>query len=133
MTHLLTPDLDLLEQNPEVKSHIYQQIMEFEPFVTPDTVISVIAKDPAKLALQYESENKEFDPVELSKMYRISISLAEDGGKLEAEGLHLDVFEAIKIAKENVLKKLALIQDSVISQQDRLIEINHVLSNRHLH
>ena len=133
MTSLLNPTIELIEHNPEVKSYIYQQIMEFEPYVTPETVVAVIAKDPRKLALQYESEGKEFDMKELRKLYRIAISLKEGDTKIEAEGLHSDIFEAIGLAKQNLLAKLIAIHDSVVSQQDRLIEINHFLQNPVLH
>lgn len=125
--------VDLLENNPEVKSFIYQQIVEFEPFVTPQTVVAVLAKNPSKLALQLETDQKEFDPKELKKMYRIAIILSEGESRIEAEGLHKDVFVAIRMAKEALLKKLVLIQDSVVSQQDRLVEINHFLQNPVLH
>lgn len=38
---------DLLENvDPEVKSYICQVLMELEPYTTPETVITVTAKDP---------------------------------------------------------------------------------------
>ena len=133
MANLLHPTIELLENSPEVKSFIYQQIMEFEPYVTPQTVVAVLAKNPSKLALQFETDQKEFDPQELKKMYRIAIVLSEADTRIEAEGLHADIFQAIKLAKENLLKKLVVIQDSIVSQQDRLMEINHFLQNPVLH
>ncbi len=133
MASLQTPTIELIEQNPEVKSHVYQQIMEFEPFITSETIISVIAKNPLKLALQYETEGKEFDKKALSKMYRIAISLKEDDTRLDAEAVHEDIFEAIRLAKEALLVKLIEIQDSMVSTQDRQIEINHFLQNPVLH
>ncbi|WP_295900661.1 hypothetical protein [uncultured Bdellovibrio sp.] len=133
MTTLLNPTIQLIEQNPEVKSFIYQQISEFEPFVTPQTVVAVVARDPKKLALQYETDGKEFTREGLKKLYRIAIVLNESGTTVEAEGVHEDIFEAIKAAKDNLLTKLVAIQDSVISQQDRIIEINHYLQHPVLH
>ncbi|MEK2646921.1 hypothetical protein [Bdellovibrio sp. BCCA] len=133
MTTLLNPTIQLIEQNPEVKSFIYQQISEFEPFVTPQTVVAVVARDPKKLALQYETDGKEFTREGLKKLYRIAIVLNESGTTVEAEGVHQDIFEAIKAAKDNLLTKLVAIQDSVISQQDRIIEINHYLQHPVLH
>lgn len=133
MAHLLNPQIELLESNPEVKSYIYQQLMEFEPYVTPDTVLAVTAKNPRKLALQYESENKDFDMKELSKMYRIAISISEEGHSVSAEGVHHDIYSAIKLAKDNLMLKLMEIHDSVVSQQDRIIEINHIMQSGTLH
>lgn len=133
MTTLLNPTIELMEQNPEVKSFIYQQIAEFENFVTPQTVVAVVARDPRKLALQYEAEGKDFDPKKLKKLHRIAIVLTEDKAKAEAEGVHEDIFEAIRLAKVNLMQKLVAIQDSVVSQQDRIIEINHYLQHPVLH
>ncbi|MFS4458601.1 hypothetical protein [Bdellovibrio sp. HCB2-146] len=133
MSTFLNPTIELIEQNPEVKSFIYQQIADFEPFVTPQTVVAVVARDPKKLALQYETEGREFSVAELKKLYRIAIVLKEDDTSVSAEGVHEDIFQAIKLAKENLLKQLIEIQDSVISQQDRIIEINHYLQHPVLH
>lgn len=133
MSTLLNPTIQLIEQNPEVKSFIYQQIAEFENFVTPQTVVAVIARDPRKLALQYETEGKDSSPESLRKLYRIAIVLTESGTSMEAEGVHEDIYEAIKSAKHNLMQKLLEIQDSVVSQQDRIKEINHFLQHPVLH
>ncbi|MBO9667615.1 MAG: hypothetical protein J7501_12475 [Bdellovibrio sp.] len=133
MTNLQNPTIQLIEENPEVKSFIYQQIAEFEDFVTPQTVVTVVARNPKKLALQYEAEGKEFTRRDLSKLYRIAIVLNEADAKVEAEGVHEDIFIAIKMAKDNLMAKLMEIHDSMISQQDRLVEINHYLQHPSLH
>ena len=133
MSTFLNPTIELIEQNPEVKSFIYQQIADFEPFVTPQTVVTVVARDPKKLALQYETEGRDFSVADLKKLYRIAIVLKEDDTSVSAEGVHEDIFQAIKLAKENLLQQLIEIQDSVISQQDRIIEINHYLQHPVLH
>lgn len=133
MSTLLNPTIQVIEENPEVKSFIYQMIAEFDAFVTPQTVVTVVARDPKKLAIQYETEGKDFSPGELKKLYRIAIVLNEGGTKMEAEGVHQDIFQAIKMAKDLLMKELVAIQDSVVSQQDRLIEINHYLQHPVLH
>lgn len=125
--------VDLDNVSPEVKSYIYQVISEFEPFTTSETQIAVIAKDPLKLITQLEANGVDYDRTELKKMYRISITLSEDGAKVEEEGLHEDIFAAIRLAKDNMLKTLAEIQDSVVSNQDRTMQINEALSNGTVH
>jgi hypothetical protein len=133
MSTLLKPTIQVLDKNPEVKSFIYQMISEFDQFVTPQTIVTVTAKDPRKLSLQYEAEGKIISTQELRRLYRISIELNEGDAKAEAEGVHEDIFQAIKIAKDNLLLQLIAIQDSVVSQQDRLIEINHYLQPMVVH
>lgn len=127
MSTLLNPTIQIIEQSAEVKSYIYQMMNEFEAFVTPQTIVTVIAKDPKKLAIQYETDGKEISPEELKKLHRINIALSEGDSKVEAEGVHEDIFTAIKMAKENLMKELVAIHDTVVSQQDRLMEINHYL------
>jgi ribosome-associated translation inhibitor RaiA len=137
MSDLLNPGLELLEialeDSPEVKSYVYQQIAEFQPYVTPQTIVAVILKDPTKLALQYEAEGKEFEMKDLKSLYRISISLKEGKAKITAEGVDKDIFVAIRIAKDILLKKLVAIQDSVVTQQERNMEIHHALQNTMIH
>jgi ribosome-associated translation inhibitor RaiA len=122
-------NFDLSHVSPEVKSYIYQTIMEFEPYTTPETIVAVIAKDPLKLISQLEAEGTDYDRVELKKMYRISISLSEEGAKIEEEGLAENIYDAIRIAKDKLVKVLSEIQDNVISNQDRTIQINGILQH----
>jgi ribosome-associated translation inhibitor RaiA len=120
---------DLSNVSPEVKSYIYQTILEFEPFTTPETVVAVVAKDPLKLISQLDADGEDFDRTELKRMYRISISLVEDGTKIEEEGLAEDIYDAIKMAKDKLIAVLSEIQDSAISSQDRTVQINTILEH----
>lgn len=125
---------DLLENvDPEVKSYICQVLMELEPFTTPDTIITVTAKDPLKLISKFEADGVDYERTELKKMHRISISMAEDGAKVEEEGLHEDIYAAIRLAKDKIAKTLIEIQDNVISNQDRHAQINTALKNGSVH
>lgn len=133
MAHPLNPKIEVIEADPEVKSYIYQQIAEFEPYVTPETVVAVVARDPRKLAIQLETDGKEMPPEELRKMYRIAIVLREGDTTIQEEGLDENVYEAIRLAKARLMAKLAAIQDSVISTGDRVAQINDVLQNTMLH
>jgi ribosomal subunit interface protein len=137
VANLLNPEIAVLEQaledSPEVKSYVYQQIAEFEPYITPQTIVAVILKDPLKLALQYEAAGKDVDPQELKSLYRISISLREDEAKISAEGVDKDIFTAIRMAKDELLKKLMAIQDNVESQKERNMAIHHAMQNTMIH
>lgn len=133
MTTLPNATIDVLVNNPDVKSFIYQQIVDFDCFVTPQTVIHVLARDPNKLAIQYETEGKDFAPKDLKKLFRLAIMLTEGETTMEAEGVSENIYTAIKMAKDNLMQKLLAIQDSVVSHQDRLVEINHYLQYRALH
>ncbi|GIL17595.1 MAG: hypothetical protein BroJett040_13460 [Oligoflexia bacterium] len=135
------PKIELKNIGPEVKSFIYQAIVEFEPFTTPDTVVSVVAKDPLQLIHSASSEESAIDIVEselprpekLKKMYRIAITLSEGDTHITEEALHKNIFEAIRLAKEKIIKTMSDIQDEVISNQDRQIQIQHALASGQVH
>ena len=124
---------DLEDVDPEVKSYILQTLMDLEPFTTPDTIVTVTAKDPLKLISKYEADGVDYERTTLKKMHRISICVAEDGAKIEEEALHEDIFGAIRLAKEKLVKTLEEIQDSVISNQDRHAQINTALKAGGIH
>ena len=126
-------ELELKNFGSEVKSYVYQTIMEFEPFTTPETIVSVTAKDPLKLISKLEANGVDYDRTELKKMNRICISLTEDGAKIEEEALHEDIFTAIRQAKDKLVVILSEMQDQAITNQDRTAQINTALSNGTIH
>lgn len=111
-----------IEDSPEVKSFIYQQIVDFEPFLTESSLISVISKNQDEFGLPK-------DP----SVHTISISIKENGVSLEEEGSSENIYEAILEAKNKLFKKLVSIQDSVISQKDRLAQILSAKSTASIH
>lgn len=133
MSNLPNHTVELLEQDPEVKSFIYQQIVDLEPFVTEKTVVAFIAKDAKKLASRFEQEGIEMKAKDLKKLHRIAIVLSEDGTQIEAEAYDIDIFQAIAKAKEAMVTQLIQIQENVISQQERIAAINQLLQNPQVH
>ncbi len=106
----------LIETDSEVKSYIYQQVAELNPYVTADTVVMVIARDPRDLKIDpQETDEENIRHIkELSEYkHRIAIILQEDGASLEAEAYHDDIFEAIKLAKTGLLERLVELQNEV--------------------
>lgn len=126
------PQLDLDNVGPEVKSYIYQVLTEFEPYTTPTTTVAVIAKDPLALIRKLGAENLP-GKKQLAKMYRISITLHDDGSKLEAEGLDADIFTALRKAKDNLLTTLIEIHDKVVDSKERNQQIHSALNTSNVH
>ena len=110
-----------IEDNPEVKSFIYQQIVDFEPFLTPASMISVVSRPLDEVS------------VSAGKKHHILITIKENGVSLEEEGASENIYEAILEAKNKLFKKLISIQESVISQKDRLAQIISMRSPTYLH
>ena len=125
------PQIDLDEIGPEVRSYIYQAMMDFQPFTTPSTTVAVIAKDPLKLVKFDEYVDK--DPGLLRKYWRISIALSEDGTQIEEEGVHEDIYVAIRLATDKLVKTLVEIQDELITSQERVIQIKTALDGTQKH
>lgn len=147
-SNFLKTTLDLLETDPEVKSHIYQQILDFNQFVTPETLVMVVARDP-KLSYsedideddlsEEESEfiehrkTQEQDDIAGDYNYRIAIVLRDGDSSIEAEAFHDDIFEAIRLAKDALVARLLEIQEEIESPQERMNAIKDASDNKQIH
>ena len=121
----------LLESNKEIKSYINQQILDFEPFISPDTTILVIARDPA---LKDQDETEIESPgVVKNCAHRIVIILKEDDSSIEAEAFHDDIFAAIKLAKDKLVEDLLAIQNEMENSPDRLNAIQQAGGSNQIH
>ncbi len=120
---------ELTHDSPEIKSFIYQQINEFNAYVTPETTILVIARDPQ---MENEKLNPEDDVASLDYKHRIAIVLKEAETTIEAEAYHDDLFEAIRMAKTSLIDRLVQIQSEM---EEHLIEpgSNNPIKKEHLH
>ena len=119
----------LLESNKEIKSYIHQQILDFEPFITAETTILVIARDP----LLKDKEPDEFAEARPMGNHRIVIILKEDDSSIEAEAFHDDIFQAIKMAKEKLVEELLAIQNEIENSQERLNAIQQAGRSSQVH
>ena len=128
---------ELLEHDPEVKSYIYQQIVDFNPFVTPETLVMVIAKDPHGEDSDDDGDSDEYyfnDEVDDHEYkFRIAVVLKDGDSSIEAEARHDDIFEAIRLAKEKLIARLLEIQEEVESPQERMNAIKDASENKQIH
>jgi hypothetical protein len=147
-SNFLKTTLDLLETDPEVKSFIYQQILDFNPFVTPETLVMVIARDPntsylseAEAEVITEEDSEFFDRHRVEEEtaiaskfnYRIAVILKDGDGQIEAEAFANDIFEAIRSAKDRLVERLVQIQEEIESPQERLNAIKDASDNKLIH
>lgn len=142
-TNFLKNTVDLLESDPEIKSYIYQQILDFNPFVTPETLVMVIARDPKAMypselsneedldLTDYKQPEQEASAVEYK--YRIAVILKDGDSAIEAEAFHDDVFEAIRLAKEKLVTRLVEIQEELENPSDRIKAIQEARDNTQIH
>lgn len=142
-SNFLKNTLDLLETDPEVKSYIYQQIVDFNPFVTPETLVMVIARDPQisyseEVGIEDEEEFSDYEAeeqeaIEQNFKYRIAVVLKDGEASIEAEAFNNDVFEAIRLAKEKLVARLVEIQEEMENPKDRAKAIKEASDNTQVH
>lgn len=142
-SNFLKNTLDLLETDPEVKSYIYQQIVDFNPFVTPETLVMVIARDPQtsyseEVGIEDEEEFSDYEAeeqvaIEENYKFRIAIVLKDGEASIEAESFNNDVFEAIRLAKEKLVARLIEIQEEMENPKDRAKAIKEASDNTQVH
>lgn len=122
-----------LAENPEVKSFIHQMTVDFLPFVTPTTVISVVAKDATLLHKKLKKSGKSVSKEKLAEYHRIQLSLIDQGTSISAEGLDKNIFVAMKKAKDKMVAHLAQIQNSVMTEQERVAQMRQAQQPRITH
>ncbi|MES2802697.1 MAG: hypothetical protein V4654_09420 [Bdellovibrionota bacterium] len=137
-THLqgkmaLTDTLHLIETDLEVKSFIYQQINEFTPYVTPETNVIVLARNPEDAYADEEHAIAGDDSSEDHYPFRIAIVLKENEATIEAEGFGRDIYDAITAASKAMLHRLCEIHEEIESPQDRLNAIQQACENPQVH
>lgn len=157
-SNFLKTTMDLLETDPEIKSYIYQQIHDFSPYITPETLVMVIARNPGDSSFLSSHANSDIAPDDVNNLpepedhlenladetnesssnankykYRIAVILKEADSTIESEAFHDDIFEAIKMAKEKLLAHLIEIRNEVESPQDRIKAIKVASDNTQIH
>ncbi|MFN3454107.1 MAG: hypothetical protein ACK41T_04050 [Pseudobdellovibrio sp.] len=130
----LMDTLNLIETDLDVKSYIYQQINELTPYITPETSVIVLARDPEEA---YKDENHVIAEDEFTRdnhyKYRIALVLKEEDTSIESEGFGYDIYDAVQAATAAMLQRLFEIQEEVESPQDRLNAIQQASENSQLH
>jgi ribosome-associated translation inhibitor RaiA len=121
------------DSNNEIQSFIYQQIAEFEPFVTPETLVMVVARDPNDDDSKSDVIDRNYVTDVQKNIHRIAIVLKENEASIEAEAQHEDIFQAIRLAKEALLEHLIQISDEVNDPKERLQFIEQINANEQIH
>jgi ribosome-associated translation inhibitor RaiA len=104
-----------IENDREFKAHIYQQLVDVQPFLTPESQVAV--------AIQLE-------PDALSKETNYVLTLTTNLGEylVEVEGRNSDVYASFGEAKSKLIRQLDEVYGAAIDSKDREIEIQSLLS-----
>ena len=114
-TDKVSPETRSIESDREFMAHVYQQLAELQPFLTPESKISVVVN----------SDNE--DAVAKDGCFELMLVATMGDYRLEAEGRNADIYEALGIAKRKMLQQLDEVYGSVIDSNERASEIDALL------
>ena len=108
-----------IESDREFKAYIYQQLVDVQPYLEPESQISVL--------VQVEQDE------EASNGLTIILSLVASIGeyKLESEGRSSDMYEAFATAKRTMVAELEQYYNAAIDSNERESEIRTMLAGGH--
>jgi ribosome-associated translation inhibitor RaiA len=108
-----------VENDRELKAHIYQGLVDLQPYLAPESQIAVI--------VQIECDE---DGSNAENVLTLVASLGEF--RMECEGRSDDIYEAFDLAKTKMLDQLeAWFADSV-DTSERDAQIQSVIEGRHM-
>lgn len=105
-----------IESDREFKAYIYQQLVDLQPYLEPESQISVL--------VQVEQDEE----TETGLTIILSLVASVSDYKLESEGRSADMYEAFSMAKRSMLAELEQYYNAAIDSTERESEIRTLLS-----
>ena len=103
----------------EFMAHVYQQLVDLQPFLSPESQVAVVVKVGAD-----EDVLADVEEIEDSDSYLLTLVATLGDHRLEAEGRNADLYEALGIAKRKMLQQLDDVYSSAIDAGERNSEID---------
>jgi ribosome-associated translation inhibitor RaiA len=113
-----TADGFSVENDPELKAYIYQNLVDLQPYLAPESQVAVLVG-------QDEDEEGKAE-------HSLTLVATLGDYRLEAEGQDEDIYEAFILAKRKMLQQLEDWYVSSIDSSERDNEIQAVLEGRHM-
>jgi ribosome-associated translation inhibitor RaiA len=105
-----------IENDREFKAHIYQQLVDLQPFLEPESQISVL--------VQIEQD----ETSETGTTIALTLVASIEDYKIEAEGRSADMYEAFGFAKQGMMVELEEHHNASIDTNARNAEIQTLLA-----
>lgn len=114
-------ELESIENDREFKAHIYQHLVDLQPFLAPDSQVAVL--------VQPDEERDEDDDED-----SIGLTLVATVGeyRIESEGRDSDIYEAFGIAKRKMMEQLEEWYNAAVDTTERDEQIQSMLSGDRL-
>jgi ribosome-associated translation inhibitor RaiA len=107
--------VEAIENDREFKAHIYQQLVDIQPFLTPESQVAV--------SIQLEQ-----DPPSNEMNYVLTLTTFLGEYRVEVEGRSSDVYESFGEAKSKLIRQLDEVYGAAIDSTEREVEIQSLLS-----
>lgn len=114
----------------ELQAYIYQQVSEIEPYLVPNTQVAVVVQsveEAAKPADEVAAQKTK--PATPKILVKLVASIA--AGKIEAEGIDNDIYQAISNAKTYLLYQIEAISNSEDSEE-RDMKVRNLINGNYL-
>lgn len=108
-----------IENDRELKAHIYQSLVDLQPYLAPESQIAVL--------VQLESDE---DGSNVEHVLTLVATLGEF--RMEAEGRDSNIYDAFATAKIKMLAQLEGWFDESVDTSERDAEIQSVIEGRHM-
>jgi len=118
--------VEAIQNDREFKAHVYQQLVDLQPFLSPDSQVAVIVNIGQDDDEDEDSENLE----ENEKKYALTLIATLGDYRLEAQGRNADLYEALGIAKRKMMQQLDEVFNSVIDSNERNSEIDDLMQGK---
>ena len=121
------PSLGGFENDKEFKAHIYQQLVDLQPYLGPESHVAVIVQP----ILESHNESTTADDFsEALSMYSLVLVATFGDYRVEAEGRAESLYVALGEAKRRMLQQLDELYNSAVDSLEREEQINSLLDNR---
>lgn len=103
-----------IENDREFKAHIYQQLVDLQPYLSSESQIAVL------IQVDQDEETEETE-------YALTLVATLGEYRLEAEGRENDIYLALGSAKRNLLHQLDEVYGAAIDSKERDAEIRTLM------
>lgn len=117
--------VEAIQNDREFKAHVYQQLVDLQPFLAPDSQVAVIVNIG-----QDDEEDEDSESLDNEKKYALTLIATLGDYRLEAQGRNSDLYEALGIAKRKMMQQLDEVFNSVIDSNERNSEIDDLMQGK---
>lgn len=118
--------VEAIQNDREFKAHVYQQLVDLQPFLSPDSQVAVIVN----IGQDEDFDDPRTDEDETEADFALTLVATLGEYRLEAQGRNANLYEALGIAKRKMLQQLDEVFNSAIDSNERNSEIDDLMQGK---